>query len=141
MNHPFNIRIYGILIENNKILIVKEPFMGNLIYKFPGGGMEFGEGTIDCLKREFKEELNLDIEIEKHLYTQYFFLVSALNKNEQIFMVYYKVKAKDIQQLENKESDNQELKWIDLSPNVAENLSLPTDRLVIELVVQDLKNT
>ena len=112
MNHPFNIRIYGILIENNKILIVKEPFMGNLIYKFPGGGMEFGEGTIDCLKREFKEELNLDIEIEKHLYTQDFFLVSALNKNEQLFMVYYKVKAKDIQQLENKESDNQELKWI-----------------------------
>ncbi|MBP9881081.1 MAG: NUDIX domain-containing protein, partial [Chitinophagales bacterium] len=57
----FNVRVYGLLIHNNQILIVKEPIKNNQVIKFPGGGLEFGEGTIDGLKREFKEELGVDI--------------------------------------------------------------------------------
>lgn len=137
----FNIRIYGVLIENNKVLIVEEPFMGEMIHKFPGGGMEFGEGAIECLKREFKEELNLNIEAEKHIYTQDFFMQSALNEKEQIVMIYYKVRAVNIHQLKNNEPETQKLSWIDLNESTQSFLSLQTDKRVIDLVIQEFKKT
>ena len=53
----FNIRVYGILInERNEVLLTDEYRFGTEITKFPGGGLEFGEGTIDCIKREMMEE-------------------------------------------------------------------------------------
>ena len=48
----FNLRVYGILLgENKKVLVSDEFIRGNYYTKFPGGGLEFGEGTRDCLKR------------------------------------------------------------------------------------------
>ncbi|MFM2327645.1 MAG: hypothetical protein RIR31_1847, partial [Bacteroidota bacterium] len=63
-NCMFNIRVYGILINENKQVLVSDEFIrGMQITKFPGGGLEFGEGTRDCLKREFMEEMNLEVAI------------------------------------------------------------------------------
>ena len=90
----FNIRVYGILINaKNEVLVSDENIRGMLVTKFPGGGLEFGEGTIDCLVREFKEELDLSIEVADHIYTTDFFQISAFNKEHQIISIYYKVKA------------------------------------------------
>lgn len=58
----FTIRVYGILIHNNQLMRLKEPFWGEILYKMPGGGLEFGEGTLQCLARELKEELNLTLD-------------------------------------------------------------------------------
>lgn len=132
---PFNVRIYGLLVHENRLLIIREPFAGMIIDKFPGGGLEFGEGTIDCLKREFKEELNLEIEVHEHIYTQDFFLASRFDENEQILMIYYKVTAKDIAQLEVLDPDIQALIWKDLNEVTTKDLSLPTDKLVLEMVL------
>ncbi|HET9278185.1 MAG TPA: NUDIX domain-containing protein [Flavitalea sp.] len=58
----FNIRVYGILINEKKQVLVSDEFIrGSYYTKFPGGGFEFGEGTGNCLKREFKEEIDLAI--------------------------------------------------------------------------------
>jgi len=132
MSKAFNIRVYGVLEESGEILILKEPFAGEIIYKFPGGGLEFGEGTTECLKREFREELNLDIEIENHIYTQDYFLQSRLDENEQILMIYYKIKAKDISQLQVLDSDIRELVWKPKHAIQRSDLSLPTDQLIVE---------
>lgn len=132
---PFNVRIYGLLVHENRLLIIREPFAGMIIDKFPGGGLEFGEGTRDCLKREFKEELNLEIEVLEHIYTQDFFLASRFDEKEQILMIYYKVTAKDIAQLEILDPDIQALIWKDLNEVTTKDLSLPTDKLVLEMVV------
>ena len=132
---PFNVRIYGLLVHENRLLIIREPFAGMIIDKFPGGGLEFGEGTRDCLKREFKEELNLEIEVLEHIYTQDFFLASRFDEKEQILMIYYKVTAKDIAQLEILDSDIQTLIWKDLNEVTTKDLSLPTDKLVLEMVL------
>jgi len=132
---PFNVRIYGLLVHENRLLIIREPFAGMIIDKFPGGGLEFGEGTRDCLKREFKEELNLEIEVLEHIYTQDFFLASRFDEKEQILMIYYKVTAKDIAQLEILDPDIQVLIWKDLNEVTTKDLSLPTDKLVLEMVV------
>lgn len=90
----FNIRIYGILInENNEVLVADEYIRGGLYTKFPGGGLEFGEGTRDCLAREFLEEMDLKVQVEEHLYTTDFFQMSAFNPSHQIISIYYRVTA------------------------------------------------
>lgn len=90
----FNLRIYGILTDDqNRILVADEYIRGGYYTKFPGGGLEFGEGTRDCLKREFMEEMNLKVEVGEHLYTTDFFQMSAFNPEHQIISIYYHVKA------------------------------------------------
>ena len=88
----FNIRVYGILItEEKKVLVSDEFIKGNYYTKFPGGGLEFGEGTRDCLAREFIEEMNLKVHVGEHLYTTDFFQMSAFDPEHQIVSIYYRV--------------------------------------------------
>jgi 8-oxo-dGTP diphosphatase len=90
----FNVRVYGILLgEDRKVLVSDEYLRGNYYTKLPGGGLEFGEGTRDCLKREFQEEMQLDVKIGAHLYTTDFFQMSAFNPQHQIISIYYFVEA------------------------------------------------
>lgn len=90
----FNLRVYGILITDAKQVVVSDEFIrGGYFTKFPGGGLEFGEGTRDCLKREFKEEMNLEVEIGDHIYTTDYFQMSAFNPSQQIISIYYFAKA------------------------------------------------
>ena len=90
----FNVRVYGILIHDNKVLVSDEHIKGMNITKLPGGGLEYGEGTIDCVIREFKEELDLEIEVISHFYTTDFFVNSAFSINNQVISIYYTVKPK-----------------------------------------------
>ncbi len=131
---PFNVRVYGLLVEQNKILIIREPFAGKVITKFPGGGLEYGEGLKDCLKREFLEELNLEIEVLEHFYTQDYFLASRFNENEQILMIYYKVRAIDISKLNVLDPDIQEVIWIDLDEISTKDVTLESDQLVVGML-------
>ena len=52
-NH-FNIRVYGFLLDDGRVLVTDEFRLGIYMTKFPGGGLHFGEGTVDCLKRELQ---------------------------------------------------------------------------------------
>jgi len=90
---PFNVRVYGILVDDKDRVLISDEKTENVCFtKFPGGGLEYGEGLIDALKREFLEECNLKIEIVKHIYTTDFFEKSSFNSS-QIISVYYQVKA------------------------------------------------
>jgi len=90
----FNIRVYGILSNKDREILVSDEFIrGNQYTKFPGGGLEFGEGTRDCLVREFLEEMNLAVRVTEHLYTTDFFQMSAFNPEHQIISIYYRVEA------------------------------------------------
>lgn len=139
MSKPFNVRIYGLLMHNHRLLVLEEPFMGEIVKKFPGGGLEFGEGTRDCLKREFKEELNLDIRVGEHFYTQDFFLQSGLDPNEQILMIYYRVELADISQLHVEEAAIKKLIWIDSDRLSEDDLSLPTDKKVTRMLLDKIE--
>jgi len=90
----FNVRVYGILINEKKEVLVSDEYIrGQYITKFCGGGLEFGEGTISCLEREFMEEMQLKVKVTSHLYTTDFYQQSAFNPSHQIISIYYKVKA------------------------------------------------
>lgn len=89
----FNVRVYGLLIDNGRVLVSDEHINGTNMTKFPGGGLEFGESTRQCLVREFMEELNLRVDVLSHYYTTDFFVQSAFDANSQIISVYYLVCA------------------------------------------------
>jgi len=91
----FTIRVYGLLINNRQeVLIAEEMYKNRYMVKFPGGGLEFGEGTAACLVREFKEELGLDVLVENHFYTTDFFIASAFDPEVQLLSIYYRVSTK-----------------------------------------------
>ena len=62
MKENTHIGVYGLLIENDKILLIKKaegPYKNKL--DLPGGSFKFKETPEEALKREFKEETNLDV--------------------------------------------------------------------------------
>ena len=62
MEKKINIRVYGILINSQKeVLLSDEKYRDVEFTKFPGGGLEWGEGTKETLIREFQEELDIII--------------------------------------------------------------------------------
>jgi 8-oxo-dGTP diphosphatase len=147
----FNIRVYGVLINEQKQVLVSDEYIrGGYYTKFPGGGMELGEGTRDCLKREFREEMDLDVEIGEHLYTTDFYQVSAFNSAHQIISIYYYTKALeeikvllrtkefdfDEHQMEvyNKTKMTETFRFIDWKDFSAEKLTLPIDKIVATIV-------
>jgi 8-oxo-dGTP diphosphatase len=147
----FNIRVYGVLINDQKqVLVADELIRGKYYTKFPGGGLEFGEGTRDCLKREFIEEMNLKVEVGEHLYTTDYFQVSAFNPDHQILSIYYLVtpleaiavrlsdKVFDFDETQmdfNKQRNEIEsfrfIDWNDLSED---SVTLPIDKIVVRLL-------
>jgi len=148
----FNLRVYGILInEQNQLLVSDEYIRGMKITKFPGGGLEFGEGTRDCLKREFLEEMNLNVEVGKHLYTTDYFQLSSFNSSHQIISIYYFVNALekinapirtkpfdfDEEQLKiyKQQKEIETFRFIDLDKLNVDDVSLPIDKKIIQLLL------
>jgi len=151
----FTIRVYGILINELKQVLVSDEYIrGGYYTKFPGGGLEFGEGTRDCLKREFKEEMDLKVEIGDHLYTTDFFQMSAFNSSHQIISIYYAAKALEPikaplrtkpfdfdereMDLYRKTSETETFRFIDWNLFSAETVTLPIDKVVADLVRRTL---
>jgi ADP-ribose pyrophosphatase YjhB (NUDIX family) len=147
----FNIRIYGLLVNEKKQVLVADEFIrGGLYTKFPGGGLEFGEGTRDCLKRELKEELGIEAEIGDHIYTTDFFQLSAFHPDQQIISVYYfarqleelKVPLRttpfdfDEKQMEiyNATGETETFRLIDWDNFSEETVTLPIDKIVAKMI-------
>lgn len=147
----FNVRVYGILINDQKqVLVSDELIRGNCYTKFPGGGLEYGEGTRDCLHREFLEEMNLKVEVGKHLYTTDYFQVSAFNPDHQIISIYYLVKPLeeisvrlsntafdfDEQQMNlyQQRNETESFRFIDWDNFSEESVTLPIDKIVARIM-------
>lgn len=142
----FNIRVYGIVInENNEVLLTDEYMMDRKMTKFPGGGLDFGEGPADCMRREAMEEFGQEIEIIAHFYTTDFYQKSFFHKDHQIISIYYLIKFKeDIKfRISGKPFDFPELKngsrsfrWIKIIALTDDVLSFPIDKHVAGLLRQ-----
>jgi len=147
----FTIRVYGILINEQKQVLVSDEFIrGNYYTKFPGGGLELGEGTRDCLAREFMEEMNLRVAVDEHLYTTDFYQKSAFNPAQQIISIYYYVTALEPitvplcltpfdfneEQLHTYASrkEVESFRFIDWNDFSAGSVTLPIDKIVAKLL-------
>jgi len=136
----FNIRAYAIIVnDKNEILLSDEFVFARRITKFPGGGVELGEGTLDCLHREAMEELGQDIEILHHFYTTDFFQQGYFRNDVQVVSIYYLAKLKEPPRFristkpfdyENEMEGAQSFRWIAIKELKAEEISLPIDKVV-----------
>ncbi len=147
----FVIRVYGVLIDEMKrVLLSDELIRGKYYTKFPGGGLEFGEGTRECLVREFLEETGLKVTVGRHLYTTDYFQRSAFNDSQQIISIYYEVSADTSalktkshpfdfseQQIANFNVQAEVLRWISLSELKENDVTLPIDKFVVTMLVDE----
>jgi 8-oxo-dGTP diphosphatase len=138
----FNVRVYGLLINSaNQLLISDEQSGGRSFSKFPGGGVEYGEGLIDALKREFMEECEAEIEVISHFYTTDFFEKSSFN-DSQIISIYYLVREAGPLKLDYKtkvfdfDPDTlQSFRWISLDELSEEDVTFRTDKTAVSLLL------
>ncbi|MEZ4722458.1 MAG: NUDIX domain-containing protein [Flavobacteriales bacterium] len=150
MSKKFNLRVYGILInERNELLVSDELIRGIQFSKFPGGGLEWGEGTIDCLKREFMEEMNQPIEVVEHFYTTDYFQQSVFREEDQLISIYYRVRMVGEQQFETKSrpfdfpdsmGNQMEVhRWVKLEDLKADDFRWPVDKVTVNRLIASHK--
>lgn len=147
----FNIRVYGLLInEHNHLLVTDEVFKnGTRATKFPGGGLELGEGTIEGLKREFMEEAGIEVEVTSHFYTTDFFVPSFFDTETQIISIYYTVSSPhwpniktstskfDFVEVPGEEAES--FRWVDLKDlHKEDSIILPIDKVVVDMLTSTL---
>lgn len=121
--------VLGIVKRDNKILVSKgyDKIKKETFYRSIGGGIEFLESSKDALKREFKEELKIDIKVGEFLgISENIFTYNGKNAHELI--LFYNV---DINDLDYKEKyhiidDNCETDatWVDIDEFVNKNLKI-----------------
>lgn len=143
MSNSFTIRVYGLLLKDETQVLLTKERIGNFCFtKFPGGGLEFGEGTIECLQREWLEEFNVRIEVYEHFYTTDFCQLSAFDTSKQVLSIYYLVTCSDISSLDEMQHHASELqdgdvrpKWYDLKHLHEDILTFPIDKKVAQLLL------
>lgn len=146
MDKFFNVRVYGLLVNDGKLLVSDEYCAGTYMTKLPGGGLEFGEGTAECIVREFMEETALAVKVKEHFYTTDFFVLSQFNTKGQLISIYYVVETDDDltvlktvnEQFENLPAveDSQNLRWQSLSNLHEEAMTLPVDKVVVRMLAE-----
>lgn len=145
-SNRFNIRVYGILLNTaGEVLLSHEEIDGFGFTKFPGGGLEWGEGLVAGLVREFREETGLEIEVLDHLYTTDFFQPSAFNPNDQLISVYYHVHAvtslntlpfERCELVEANRTSFQHFSWKKITLLDEQDVTFPIDRKMVPLLKQ-----
>lgn len=143
INKGFNIRVYGLLLKSpDLVLVTDEIRFGQLMTKFPGGGLEIGEGTRDCLKREFNEELGIAISTKEHFYTTDFYQESAfVSVPMQLISIYYFVTTKQLDKIqiapnrfafEHQHEGSQLFRWMSIIHSDPAEITYPIDKLVFK---------
>ena len=135
----FNVRVYGLLINSNNELLLSDERRGGFSFtKFPGGGLEFGEGVVDALIREFSEELAIDVSVGDLFYVNDFFQASAFNENLQLLSFYYFVNYNKCEEIGQEAyqfpliEDGEKQRWVAISNLTESNFTFPIDKIVIE---------
>ncbi len=146
----FNVRVYGIVIHKKMILLTDEFRLGIRMTKFPGGGLEFGEGTTECLVREFFEEMGQEIIVKEHIYTtDYFQPTTLLSEPQQLLSIYYRVDLADYSELKTSKKTfdfketvegAQSFRWVMLKKLKPEDLTFPIDQKIIPLLKEKYLN-
>jgi len=133
----FNLRVYGLVINKKREILLSDEYrFGHFFTKFPGGGVEKGEGILDALHREFQEELNLEIEDATPFYFNDFYQESAFRKEDQIVSFYYLVQCDNSKiMVENYEipfqEETEKQRWVKLEDLEEKDLTFPIDKMVV----------
>jgi 8-oxo-dGTP diphosphatase len=140
----FNLRVYGLILnDKNQVLLSDEYVLDQRMTKFPGGGLRFGEGPADCIKREALEEFGQEIEILEHFYTTHFFQKALFYPDHQLISIYYLVRFSEPVRFTISDTPfdfpemingSQSFRWADIATLGEEDLNFPVDRYVLGLL-------
>jgi ADP-ribose pyrophosphatase YjhB (NUDIX family) len=136
----FTIRVYGLLLHQGHVLVADELIKGQRITKFPGGGLEYGEGPKDCLLRELREEIGVEGFGLAHFYTTDFFQQSSFHSGPmQVLSIYYTFQVARPERIAVVEhpfqgisgtADQEVFRWQPLAAGDGDAPTLPIDRVV-----------
>ncbi len=138
------VRVYAIIINSDNEILISDEFQMNMrMTKFPGGGMHFGEGAIDCLKREAVEEFGQEIEVLEHFYTTDYFQQAQFYNDAQLISIYYRAKfstpikfniSNKSFNFEQEQNGAQSFRWVKLSELNPEEMTFPIDKKVANMI-------
>jgi 8-oxo-dGTP diphosphatase len=112
VNHPAPIHVCAAVIrKNGKVLLCSRPDGKHLqgMWEFPGGKVDNRETDGECLRREIKEELSLDIFVADQIYR-----ISHQYPEKEVDIRFYRAFPTDAKQ-KITAMDNQQYKWVDIS--------------------------
>lgn len=149
MSKRFNIRVYGLIInDKNELLLTDEIRYGKEITKFPGGGMHWGEGPVDCIRRECMEEIGFLPVSVTHFYTTDFFQLSAFNEDDQIVSIYYFLQLPETDKIRvvsekflfaDKLEGAQVFRWKKIEALTEGDVTFPIDKKVVLKLIQEMR--
>jgi mutator protein MutT len=87
----FRVAVYGILVENARVLLTDTRVPSGVITNFPGGGLSLGESPVEAVAREFREETALEVEVKELLYCSHQFQQNPEYPHEQLIHIYFRV--------------------------------------------------
>jgi mutator protein MutT len=135
----FNLRVYAFIInDNHEVLLSDEYEFGTFFTKFPGGGVEYGEGILQALKRELKEELKVNVLSNEFLFFNDFYQSSQFHADRQVTCFYYLVKCDTISHIGNEKyfipfyMPQEKQRWKKITKLNSEDLSFPIDQKALE---------
>ena len=111
--------VLGVVRKGNKLLVSKgyDKSKNQEFYRCLGGGIEFLEKSEDALKREFKEEINIEIELGDFLgISENIFNYKGKDAHELILFYEAYINDKDYQQKYDLVDDDIETEavWVDI---------------------------
>jgi len=82
--------VYGLLIRDNAVLMVKTNSGGLAIWNFPGGGIEAGEDSLQALVRECREEIGAEVVVHELVYAPKEFFIHPTLGSKNV-MTYHRI--------------------------------------------------
>ncbi|MAZ96347.1 MAG: hypothetical protein CMP53_02355 [Flavobacteriales bacterium] len=129
----FNARCYAIIkSQNNRVLVMKERWHGVDLQKFPGGGLELGEGLLECISREIEEEFRYSQTLEYvHCFTPTDCFSSRFKPREQLLLNYFtntEAAQEDQWELIANDENLLGIQWLELTKENAYWFTLDSDK-------------
>ena len=90
----FNYRVAGLIVRDNKLLIMQD--QGQPYYYVPGGRIKMNEKSEDAVKREIREELRIEVNVNRMLWVnENFFEVETLQERFHEVCFFYLLEIED----------------------------------------------
>lgn len=124
--HTVRSAVKAIIQDKGRFLVIKQGVGESFVWDLPGGKVEFGESPFDTLKREVKEETDLDIEIRKPVGIWWF----VNSKEDQIVCTTFLCVARNtnVDLTKNPADENiEEFRWVTKEEFLNDNLAMSNE--------------